>query len=297
MTFSDAVWTAAGAGLILLMLADVLYTLLYPHGSGPVCRAIMRGFWHVSRTVSGRSSAFAAPAAMAAVIAAWAALAVVGWAFLYLPHLRDGFVYADGVPQEGNFTEALYISMVALSTVGFGEIVAGDAGLRLLTASQAITGFGLLAAAVSWILQAYPALGRRRALAHELNLLREASGPEGLTPLDPHHAAGLLESLARQVSLVSIDLLSFYESYYFHEVQERGSLPDTVSYAQQLADDAQRSGDPELRFAGRMLTSALDDLAQVLRNRFGHSGATSSAVFDHYAVHHRHRRVRAGRTP
>ena len=289
MDFGDALWTVLGVGLILLMLADVFHTLLYPHGSGPVGRTIMRGFWLLSRRSRGRASTIAAPLAMAAVIGAWASLAALGWALLYLPHLPEGFVYEDGVPQRGDFAEALYISMVTLSTVGFGEIVAAHPLLRLVTAFQAVTGFGLLTATVSWILQTYPALSRRRALAHDLNLFREAAGPEGVSSLNPRHAAGLLESLARNVASVSIDLLSFHETYYFREVEQRGSLPATIAFAHQLASEAQRSDDPELRFAGRMLQAALDDLADVLRGKFGHPGTTSSAVFDSYALHHKHR--------
>lgn len=292
MDFEDTLWTVIGAGLILLMLIDVFHTLLYPHGSGPVGRMIMRGFWLLSRRSRGRVSTIAAPLAMAAVIAAWASLAAIGWALLYLPHLPEGFVYEIGVPQPGDFAEALYVSMVTLSTVGFGEIVAAHPLLRLVAAFQAVTGFGLLTATVTWILQTYPALSRRRALAHHLNLFREAAGPEGLVSLDPRHAAGLLEALARNVASVSIDLLSFHETYYFREVEQRGSLPATVAYAHQLASDAQGSDDPELRFAGRMLQAALDDLAEVLRGKFGHSGTTSSDVFDNYALHHKHRQPR-----
>lgn len=295
MDFEDALWTVLGAVLILLMVADVFHTLLYPHGSGPVCRTIMRGFWLLSR-LRGRASTIAAPLAMAAVIGAWAGLAVMGWALLYLPHLPDGFVYESGVPQRGDFVEAVYISMVTLSTVGYGEIVAGHPLLRLVAASQAVTGFGLLTATVSWILQTYPALSRRRALAHRLNLFRDAAGPEGASSLDPRHAAGLLESLAGNVASVSIDLLSFHETYYFHEVEQRGSLPATVTYAQQLASEAQASENKELRFAGRMLDAALEDLAAVLRGKFGHPGTTSSAVFDSYALHHRHRQPREPNT-
>ena len=125
MDFWDSLWTVVGAGLILLMLLDVFYTLLYPHGSGPVSRTIMRGCWLLSRPTRGGASSIAAPVAMAAVIAAWAAMAVMGWALLYLPHLPGSFVYGDGVPQQGDFAEAVYISMVTLSTVGFGEVVAG----------------------------------------------------------------------------------------------------------------------------------------------------------------------------
>lgn len=252
----------------------------------------MRGFWLLSRRSRGRASTVAAPLAMAAVIAAWASLAAIGWALLYLPHLPQGFVYESGVPQQGDFAEALYVSLVTLSTVGFGEIVAEHPLLRLVAAFQAVTGFSLLTATVTWILQTYPALNRRRALAHHLNLFREAAGPEGITSLNPGHAAGLLESLARNVASVSIDFLSFHETYYFREVEPRGSLPATVAYAHQLAAAAQGSDDAELRFAGRMLHAALDDLAEVLRGKFGHSGTTSSDVFDSYALHHKHRQSR-----
>ncbi|HEX7202203.1 MAG TPA: two pore domain potassium channel family protein, partial [Arthrobacter sp.] len=118
---------------------------------------------------------------------------------------------------------------------------------------------------------------------------REAAGPSGITSLEPRHAAGLLESMAENVAAVSIDLLSFHETYYFHEVEQRGSLPATIAYAHQLAADALGSDNPELRFAGRMLQAALDDLADVLRGKFGHAGSTSSAVFDSYELHHKHR--------
>lgn len=250
----------------------------------------MRGCWQLTRLSRGGASSIAAPVAMAAVIFAWAAMAVLGWALLYLPHLPEGFIYGAGVPRQADFLEAVYLSMVTLSTVGFGEVVAGHPLLRLVSASEAVTGFGLLTATVSWILQMYPALNRRRALAHQLNLFREAASPGDTFSMGPSHAAGLLEALAGSVASVSIDLLAFHETYYFHEVEPRGSLPAIVTYAQELASQAKGSDHPDLQFAGRMLEAALDDLAKVLRGRFGHAGTTSSEVFEHYSTHHRHRR-------
>jgi len=289
MDIWDVVWSVTGAGLILLMFVDVFHTLLYPHGSGPVCRTIMRGCWRLSRLSRKGTSSIAAPMAMAAVIVAWAAMAIFGWALLYLPHLPEGFIYGDRVPREADFLEAVYISMVTLSTLGFGEVVAAHPLLRLVSAAQAVTGFGLLTATVSWILQMYPALNRRRALAHQLNLFREAATPGAPFSIDAGHAAGLLESMATNIASVSIDLLAFHETYYFQEVDQRGSLPATVAYAQELASGAKASDNSELQFAGRMLEAALDDLARVLRGRFGHAGTTSSEVFEHYSTHHRHR--------
>lgn len=183
--------------------------------------------------------------------------------------------------------------MGSLSTVGYGEIVAGPPLLQLMAGLQSITGFALLTATVSWFLQLFPALTRRRALAHQPNLMREAAGQEGIAGLDPTHSSALLESLARGVATVSVDLSSFRESYYFREVEQRSSLPAAVAYAQDLASAARLSDNVELRFAGRMLHASLDDLAAVLRSKFGHSGETSSAVFDSYALHHRHRQEHA----
>ncbi|MBP1137362.1 hypothetical protein JOE31_003594 [Arthrobacter sp. PvP023] len=74
--------------------------------------------WLLPRKLRGRGSFIAAPRAMAAVIGAWAGLAAIGWALLYLPHLTDGFIYGAGVPLRADFAEALYISLVTLSTVG-----------------------------------------------------------------------------------------------------------------------------------------------------------------------------------
>lgn len=122
-----------------------------------------------------------------------------------------------------------------------------------------------MTAAVSWILQTYPALGRRRVLAQRPNLFREAAGPEGVSSLEPGHAAGLLESLAESVAEVSIDLMQINESCYFYEPEQRNPLAARMHQAQQLAAGDQASGNVELGFAGRMLGAALEDLAGVLR--------------------------------
>lgn len=176
--------------------------------------------------------------------------------------------------------------------------MAGPALLRFLTGLQSITGFGLLTATVSWFLQLFPAVNRRRALAPHLNLVREAGERQTMAGVDPNHAAALLESLARSVATVSVDLSFFRESYYFREVEQRNSLPATMSYAQKLASDAQLSNKAELPFAGHMLHASLEDLAAVLQDKFGHTGDTPSEVFDSYALHHKHRHqnARNGRT-
>ncbi|WP_253250612.1 potassium channel family protein [Arthrobacter globiformis] len=164
---------------------------------------------------------------MASVIGAWATMAVLGWALLYLPHLPEHFIYGDGVPRQADFLEAVYISMVTLSTVGFGEVVAGHPLLRLVSAAQAVTGFGLLTATVSWILQMYPALNRRRALAHGHLRPGTRFGSQGQRP--PRSAVAgrtleaALEDLARvlqgrfgHAGTTSSEVFEHYSAHHRH---------------------------------------------------------------------------------
>lgn len=280
--------TLAGVFLILLALTDVFHTLLYPRGTGPVCRPIIRFVWRLAGFAGTRARTVAGPAAMSAVIGAWAALAVVGWALLYLPHLPEGFAYQNGVQARGDFAEAVYLSAVSLSTAGFGDITPSGPLLRLVTSLQAVTGFALLTAAVSWILQIYPALRRRRALAHHLSLLREELAGSGFEALAPPLVAGLLHSLAERVISAGVDLVQFDETYYFHEPDERSSLPATLAHAERLASMAGQSANADVRFAGHLLEAALTDLAKVLRRDFRHTGDTVTDIFASYARHHGH---------
>ena len=92
---------------------------------------------------------------MVVVVLAWVALIVLGWTLVYWPHLEDGF-FITGALQEtsrGGFLDALYLSMVTVATLGFGDIVPTDEWLRIAVPVQALLGFALLTAAVTWVLQ------------------------------------------------------------------------------------------------------------------------------------------------
>src|SRR5674476_1330045 len=106
----------------------------------------------------GRLARLAGPLALLAVIIVWGTLAVVGWALLYWSSVPAGFVYAPGVAAGGTnrVVDALYISMVTMSTLGFGDIAPAAGWLRIATPLEALFGFSLLTVAVSWVLHTYP---------------------------------------------------------------------------------------------------------------------------------------------
>jgi hypothetical protein len=127
------------------------------------------------------------------------ALLLVGWALVYAPRMPEAFLYASGLDEErqGGLLDGLYLSFVAQTTLGYGDIAPREDWLRRLAPMQALLGFALLTAGVSWVLSIYPALARRRALARQvrgmLEAQRRARGTLG--ELGPEALARRLEKL------------------------------------------------------------------------------------------------------
>lgn len=276
--------TAVGAVLVLAALWDVFHTLWNPSGQGPICRVLMRLVWRASQHTGARAGRLSGPVTLVVVIVTWAVMVVVGCALVYWPHVPGAFSYSPGlVPAERNdLLDALYLSIVALATLGLGDIVPTDGWLRLAVPLEALLGFALLTAAVSWVLQIYPALTRRRSLALRLDGLRRSGTAEALPDMDPSAASGLLGELADGVGKVYVDLLEYSETYFFRDSGDRTTLAMTVPYALELAAVARASTEETVRHAGRALEEALADLAEVLDEQFLHTGSGTAGVLAAY---------------
>ncbi len=225
----------------------------------------------------------AGPAALVVVTATWAALLIVGWALIYWPHLPNGFLLATEVDPAGRagLLEALYFSLVTLTTLGYGDIIPANDFLRLLAPLEALVGFGLLTASITWVLQVYSALSQRRNLAHEIMLLREA-GP------DPEALGTLFGDLASTVAAVRYDFLQFPISYYFHDLDGRSALAPVLPYLADLARSADRRDlPPEVRLRAALLRGAIDDLAATVGSRFlDLPSASTDEILTAYARDH-----------
>jgi hypothetical protein len=287
---ADWIVTLLGAAVVLAVLRDIFHTLWHPSGHGGTGRRVLAAVWRVGRPRQGnrRVRALAGPLAMVVVVMAWVALIVLGWTLVYWPHLDDGFFISEALQEStrGGLLDALYLSMVTLATLGFGDIVPTEEWLRVAVPLQAMLGFVLLTAVVTWVLQVYPALTRRRALAIRLSVLRRADAVRTLAEDDVPMAATLLEDLAGEVVQARVDLAQYVETYYFRDLEESVSLPANISMAVDLARAAERSPRADLRFAGTLLETALGDFAQLLDSRFLRVGGPPEAVLRAYAADH-----------
>lgn len=284
----DVVSTVLGAGIVVYGLSDIFLTLVHPHARGRFTRGIVVGIWRLTSRLGPRARAASGPLAAISVVLAWAAIQAIGWALIYLPHVPDGFLYADGVDPAlyPDAVEALYFSLVSLSTLGFGEVVPTDPVVRLLSPLQAVTGFALLTGGATWLLQLFPTLARRRSTALYLTLLGRARYAEQLVQMDASAAAVVLQNVAQQIASVRVDLSQSPESYYFREGEAPASLGHALPVAQALAEGGVKSPHSALRVAGTVLDEALEELGKCLREDFAADGESRIEIMASFARDH-----------
>lgn len=281
-----------GAGLILFALRDIFDTLFHPSGKGMLSRALPRPLWRGVRWIGGHHPLLrelCGPLALLAIIAGWAALVTVGWALMFWPHLPEGFSFAPELNRSahGSFVDALYLSLVTLTTLGYGDITPAGEWLRVLVPLEAMVGFGLLTASLSWVISLYPVFSRHRSLAHEINLVRDAEQTTGIgvRQMDALAAELMLSNLTSQLIAVESDLIHFPISYYFRSSNERFELSAAIPCLLQLAEKGESEDcAPGVRMRANMLRCAIEDFSATIGPRFlGLQSASTEKVLTAYA--------------
>lgn len=289
-TVLSVVLTVAGVVLVAIALRDVFDTLFHESGRAVLSRLLMRGVWRVFRRLGGRERlTLAGPVALIVVVMSWATMLVVGWGLFLMPHMPDSFVFGDA-PHSSRVIESLYLSLTTLTTVGFGDIAPAEGWLRVVTPLEALIGFGLLTASVSWLLSIYPLLSRRRSLAYEIHLLTEAEAKTGkpVTTLDAYAAEGVYSELTSRLVSVERDMVTFPVAYYFGEADPRFALPAAMPSLLRLAEAGCAEDVPEpVRLRATMLRDAIGDFARTTAERFHGSAAEGTGeLLSDYAHDH-----------
>lgn len=284
--------TLSGAGLIILALREIFQQLFHPNGGSSLSRALMQTVWRLFRRIAVHrpaSLALAGPVTYLTVIASWSILLVVGWALIFWPRMPGGFLYASGLGNsgQGGFLEALYLSLVTLATLGYGDIVPTSGWLRVLAPLEALIGFGLFTAAISWLLSIYPALSRRQVFAHEVTLIRESERETGsaVREVSADATDRMLISLTTQLVTIQGDLVQFPITYYFHNGDERYALPVVMTYLVRLAESGgEEDCSPEVRLRAAVLGAAIDDFSTTVASYFlDLSSSPTEEVLEAYA--------------
>ena len=269
-----ALASAGGVVLIAVALRDVFDALFHQRGGKTLpSGSVMRSIWWVARVVGHRRAmSLAGPLALIAVVVSWAMLLVLGWALVYWPHMPGDFSFQPpSAAKDASLVDALYLSLTTLSTLGFGDVSPSTGWLQLLNPLEALLGFGLLTASISWLLSAQPALARRRSLAYELTLLRDAEQETEVGPIavDSETAELIYVDLISRLVAVERDMVMFPLGYYFSDIDERFALPAVMPYLLELAERGMADERPDnVRLRATMLEDAIEDFATTIADAF-----------------------------
>jgi voltage-gated potassium channel Kch len=291
----DVVWTLAGLALIVLTLRDLFATLFHPLGRGYVGHLVVGGVSRLGHRLAGRVRAapvLIGPVGFISVVATWAALLTVGWALIFFPHLPEGFLFGPGLdPDEhGDFVDALYVSLVNLTSLGYGDISPEGPLLRILGPAETLFGLGLLTASITWLISIYGVLSRRDAFAHEvhLSMVAEEHLGEKVADADPELLERLLASFTVQLVATRRDLIHFPITHEFRSEDTERALSGLLPFLRRLVGEATEEGRPRaLKVRAQMLGMAIDDFAETLRTRLRMPGETTEETLEHYDAHHR----------
>src|SRR5207302_115643 len=153
----------------------------------------------------------AAPFFFFVLLAAWASLAVVGYALvLWSP----AFVHGVHGPGSDSFANALYSSGSSLFTLGFGNVVA-TGWTRAVVVAEGATGLGLVAVVIGYLPVLYQAFNRREVgvLMLDARAGSPPSGPELLYRMGGANARSSLSELFAEWERWAADVLETHLSY------------------------------------------------------------------------------------
>lgn len=235
----DVLLRVAGVLVVLLTLADIFFTVLFPgSGHGPLRRPMCRLVWHAVRRLARLMTArrrrgflaYTGPVLVALSIAVWPVLLICGWALIYYPALGTGVVASSGPTSREWFT-AFYFSGFSLTTLGTGDIVPTTGLWRWVTVTEAAVGFAVVSMVITYFLSLYSAIVQRRTFGAALDhrTLRTGSSARLVVALA---AQGGTSALVGQLSSTGEFLERMFQTHelypvlrYFHYRDVRYALP------------------------------------------------------------------------
>ena len=292
-------FTIFGTLLVVVGLQDLFHTLFHPAARGDISDWMALRIWRIFRRIP-RALGFAGPIAFVAIVLFWGLSIVMGFALLYYPHLPREFTFAEGL-NPANYASAwgaLQISLASLITVSSG-VYAKDQWLGLLMALEAVLGFGLLTASISWILSIYPVVEHRRSVAQQATLLHfsEVNGIRSLDEISDPDLESVLLAFATQLISHRNELTQFPITYFFYEEDKETALAGILPYLADISHQSVARGGAAA-IAATTLGGAIDALLKVIARSFLNPELKNpQEILSAYAEDQKRAPVRSPRTP
>lgn len=208
-----------GTGLIVIAIADIYLTVLYPRGDkGLVSNRLARGLWYLFR-VCGRITrrhrdrilSYIGSTLLVVTVAVWVLLLIVGFALIYLPALGNE-IRMEGGNTPTDFVTAIYYSGYSIATLGTGDITPRTGTYRLLMILEAVLGFSVITMTLTYFESVYSQLIKRNVFALSLHHRTRQTG-DAAEMLARFGASGSFDSSTHQdITNMAQNLMTVLES-------------------------------------------------------------------------------------
>jgi hypothetical protein len=215
---------AAGAVLIVFVLADVFLTVLYARaGTGILSARLARTQWRLFKPFArlfgrhrGKVLSFCAPSVLVSLVGTWALLLALGSAMIIQPALGTAVQRPTaGTPRD--FTTAFYVGATSLSFTGEGDFVPTTPRYRLLFLFNSLIGVSVMSLTLTYLMQVYTALRERNTFGLKLYLMsgETADAAELLAGLGPQ---GKFEPMYSVLAEMAAEAAKVKEAHHFYPV-------------------------------------------------------------------------------
>ena len=223
---------AAGALLVLAVLADIFLTVLYARmGTSILANRLARGIWHLFRALSascGKRRAkvlsFCGPTILVVLVAGWTLALAVGAGLFMHPAMGTGIRASEGTTQT-DVIAAIYTGGASLSMVGSSNFWPQTDFWRLVFLLNSVIGAAALSLTLTYLMQIYGALQRRNAFGLGVHFLSggTSDAAELLAGLGPRGeiTAGyaILATLAQEMT-ANKESHHFYPALFYFRFDE-----------------------------------------------------------------------------
>lgn len=214
-----------GAGIVLLALIDVFFTVLYPRsGRGILSVPLSRGIWRLFRCLATTAIprhkdqllSYAGPTIIIAIVVTWVLLLLIGFALVFWSSLGSAVQASEGATPT-DFITALYFSGYSLTTLGVGDIVPKTNIYKLLVVLEAVIGFSVLTLTLTFLQSVYSAFISRNTFALSLHhrTVRTGDAAEMLARLG---LSGDFSSAHQEIDNMAKGLINLLESHHSYPV-------------------------------------------------------------------------------
>jgi Ion channel len=266
----NVVSVTAGVAIVFGIALDMALTVLHPTIRGAFSHRLTRGLWRVVRAVSiatrsRRALTFAGPLATVGLFISWLGGLWLGFALIYLPFV-DQFSATVHFAHRGAFA-ALYASASVLTTLGLGDVLPTQDGVRVAVVCEAAAGVATVSAAISYVLSVYPLATQTRAHALYLSDLRLRSPRAACEYIAATGNTGVAEIHQRLIDGHQ-SLRRFPVLYYFHPDAEEESVLRLLESATVLCVVARWAPPDEVTPYGFRLAEGLKTTLELIRTDY-----------------------------